>query len=118
MSQFTTPAHLELLDNFKWKLLEKFEYHVGKYPSDDVISVPSGFVTDLASIPRVFWWLMPPHGEYAKAAIVHDYLYDNAIGSKKYADDILFEAMGVLGVAKWRKQVIYWSVRWFGHGNY
>lgn len=118
MSQFTTPAQLEMLDNFKWKLIAPFEYHVGKYPSDDIIEVPSGFITDLTSVPRFFWSILPPHGEYSKAAIIHDYLYVNAIGSKKYADDIFFEAMGVLGVAKWRKYLIYYAVKTFGHGNY
>ncbi|MDI5166053.1 DUF1353 domain-containing protein, partial [Salmonella enterica subsp. enterica serovar Montevideo] len=36
---------------------------------NDVIEVPVGFVTDLATVPRIFWSLLPPDGEYAKAAI-------------------------------------------------
>lgn len=118
MSQFTTPAQLEMLDDFKWKLLTSFEYHVGTSYSWDVIKVPAGFVTDLTSIPRFFWTILPPHGQYAKAAIIHDYLYTNAIGSKKYADDVFFEAMTILGVARWRKHVIYYAVKIFGKGNY
>jgi len=118
MSQFTTPAQLEMLGDFKWKLLVPFEYHVGKYPSEDVITVPAGFVADLATIPRIFWPILPPHGEYAKSAIIHDYLYVNAIGAKNYADYVLFESMGVLGVAAWRKYIIFWSVRWFGRVNH
>jgi hypothetical protein len=118
MSSFTTPANLEMLPDMKWKVITPFEYHVGNLPSLDIIIVPSGFVTDLTSIPRMFWSIMPPHGEYAKAAILHDYLYDNAIGSKKYADDIFFEALGVLGVCAWRKYIMYWAVKYFGKGNY
>lgn len=118
MSQFTTPVQLEMLDDFNWKLLASFEYHVGTSYSYEVIRVPAGFVTDLTSIPRLFWTILPPNGEYAKAAILHDYLYENAIGSKNYADDILFEAMGVLGVAHWRKYIIYYAVRLFGRGKY
>lgn len=118
MSEFTTPAKLEMLSDFKWKLLEPFEYRVGSLKSNEVIRVPAGFVTDLASIPRLFWGIFPPHGEYAKAAIIHDYLYDHAIKTKKYADDVFFEAMGVLGVASWRKYLIYWAVRLFGRGKY
>jgi len=118
MSSFTTPADLRMLGNEQWELLSAFEFHVGQYPSDDVITVPVGFVTDLASTPRILWSVLPPFGEYAKASIVHDYLYQQAIGSKRYADDVFMEAMTVLGVAKWRRAVMYWGVRWFGKGNY
>src|SRR5437868_748210 len=39
------------------------------------IVVPAGFVTDFASIPRAFWSGMSPHGQYSRAAVLHDYLY-------------------------------------------
>ena len=39
------------------------------------VTVPRGFVTDLASIPRVFWSVLPTDGAYTFPAIVHDYLY-------------------------------------------
>ena len=38
------------------------------------ITVPTGFVTDLASVPRAMWWLIAPF-DVARAAIVHDILY-------------------------------------------
>jgi hypothetical protein len=118
MSKFTTPADLRLLGNYTWELLAEFEYHVGKYPSEHVIRVPVGTVTDLASVPRLLWVIFPPHGKYAKAAIVHDYLYAQAIGTKDEADRIFYEAMGVLGVPKWRRRAMYAAVRWFGRGAY
>lgn len=118
MSQFTIPVDLRMLQDGTWQLLTGFDYHVGDYPSDDVITVPAGFITDLASVPRLFWSILPPFGEYAKAAILHDWCYRNSIGSKRYADDAFMEAMTVLGVAKWRRTVMYWAVRWFGKGNY
>ena len=118
MSSFTTPADLRMLDDYRWQLLAPFEYHVGSYPSGTVISVPAGTVTDLATIPRLLWALFPPHGRYAKAAIVHDYLYANAIGSKAYADRIFLEAMEVLGVSRFTRMVMYGCVRLFGRGKY
>lgn len=36
--------------------------------------VPRGFVTDLASVPRLFWMALPPCGNYTPAAVVHDYI--------------------------------------------
>jgi len=39
MSQFTTELVVEKIDNRYWKLLEGFEYHVGEYPSKEIIKV-------------------------------------------------------------------------------
>ena len=118
MSSFTTPADLRVLDGYRWELLSDFSYHVGAYPSTDIITVPAGFVTDLASIPRAFWSLLPPHGRYAKAAIIHDWLYATGIGGREYADDVFLEAMEVLGVSPWKRKTMYWAVRAFGASRY
>ncbi|HIB1583210.1 TPA: DUF1353 domain-containing protein, partial [Salmonella enterica subsp. enterica serovar Muenchen] len=91
------------------------------YLSDDesdVIEVPAGFITDLATVPRIFWILLPPDGKYAKAAIIHDYLYDNALRTKKEVDLIFLDGMKVLGVPKWKRIVMYQAVRLFGRGMY
>jgi hypothetical protein len=44
------------------------------YPWDGV-TVPAGFVTDFASVPKLFWWAFPPTGFYQRAALLHDYCY-------------------------------------------
>lgn len=56
-----------------WALHDPLTYQ----PSNDVhvITAPKGCVTDLASIPRPFWILLPPDGPWVKAAVIHDYLY-------------------------------------------
>lgn len=118
MSSFTTPADLRIHSANTWELLADFSFHVGSYSSDDVITVPAGFVTDLASVPRILWTFLPPHGKYSKAAIIHDYLYEYGIRTKKYADDVFLEAMEVLGVPAYKRQLMYWAVRMFGRGNY
>ena len=46
------------------------------------VDVPIGFVTDLASIPRIFWSILRPDGAYTYPAIVHDYLYWDADAAK------------------------------------
>ncbi|EPM3305130.1 DUF1353 domain-containing protein [Escherichia coli] len=117
MSKFTTPAILEMLDDYRWRLVEPFEFWLTDNP-DDVIYVPEGYVTDLASVPRLLWVLFPPHGRYAKAAIIHDWLYDNALRTKAEADRIFLDAMTVLGVPRWRRLIMYYAVCFFGRGNY
>ena len=39
-----------------------------------IITVPNGFITDLASTPRILWNVIAPF-DVARAAIVHDLLY-------------------------------------------
>ncbi|ECE7751582.1 DUF1353 domain-containing protein, partial [Salmonella enterica subsp. enterica serovar Ngili] len=51
-------------------------------------------------------------------AIIHDYLYDNALRTKKEADLIFLDGMTVLGVPRWKRIVMYLAVRWFGRGKY
>ncbi|WP_340505829.1 DUF1353 domain-containing protein, partial [Escherichia coli] len=51
-------------------------------------------------------------------AIIHDWLYDNALRTKREADKIFLDAMCVLGVSRWRRMLMYCAVRLFGRGNY
>ncbi|EBI4650781.1 DUF1353 domain-containing protein [Salmonella enterica subsp. enterica serovar Oranienburg] len=117
MSRFTTPAILEMLGHYNWRVYEPFAFYLSDDESD-VIEVPAGFITDLATVPRIFWILLPPDGKYAKAAIIHDYLYDNALRTKKEVDLIFLDGMKVLGVPKWKRIVMYQAVRLFGRGMY
>lgn len=82
------------------------------------IVVPKGFETDFASVPRLplAFWLT---GDTAhQAAVVHDFLYVKGTGTKEEADSIFLEAMKVIGVPLWRRQLMYAAVRLFGRGNF
>lgn len=115
MSSFTTPLVVSPTpDGRRWKLFHAFKYHVGYRWSKRIITVPVGFVTDFASIPRPLWWLLPAWGKYGKAAVIHDYLYKIGRGTRKEADDIFREAMAFSGVKPWKISVMYWAVRLFG----
>lgn len=126
MSTFTTPIRLEFLDNGKaYKLLEPFEYHIGTYPSQNIIIVPFGFITDLMTVPRVILpFFNPLLPCYAKPAIIHDWLYEkdkqniHGIKTRRQADKILLEAMSVLNVPKWQRYLIYVQVRLFAGRQY
>lgn len=75
------------------------------------VDVPIGFVTDLASIPRVFWSLLRPDGEYAYAAIIHDYLYWTQTTTREAADHILKFAMEDFKVSSASVTTIFDAVR-------
>ncbi|MGO8653892.1 DUF1353 domain-containing protein [Rhizobium ruizarguesonis] len=82
----------------------------------DQVDVPKGFVTDLASIPRLFWAVLPRQAEYSYPAIVHDYLYWEQTCTRDQADDVLEAAMNDLQVNSLNATAILFAVRKFGHG--
>ena len=96
------------------------------------ITVPKGFVCDLASIPRILWWLISSH-ELGTAPILHDYLYkkkgkilythrvsphhSRTISSgftRKESDKLWSALMRQQRVGPYQRFVSYWAVRLFG----
>ena len=115
MSSFTTPLIVSPMpDGRKWRLFKEFTYHIGSGYSNDYVHVPTGFITDFASVPWVLWAWLPSWGKYGKAAVVHDYLYRTHQRSRKEADDIFYEAMLVGGTKQWKAKIIHYGVRLFG----
>lgn len=84
------------------------------------IEVPKDFITDGASIPKIFWSILSPFGDYFSAAVIHDYLYSksNDKYSRLQADLIFKEAMFNIGVPWYRRETIFRAVRGFGGSSY
>jgi hypothetical protein len=102
MSNFENSLKLEVVTS-GWKLLEEF-----RYKSDTlsrVVTVPLGYVTDLASVPRVMRWLVPvANAKNRKAAVVHDWLCSKEVQdsmgiSQRQADEVFREALTASGVS-------------------
>lgn len=83
-------------------LLEEIYYELGHEGSGKWLVVPVGFVSDGASVPRPFWWFMPPWGSLStKAALVHDYLLATrppGYETRKPIDDEFYIALVAIGV--------------------
>ena len=96
----------------------------------NVVSVPKGYITDLASVPRFCWAFIAPF-DVARAAVVHDILYEKINTAykgekiltkhdreryRKVADDVFKEGMesAVPPVPKWKIWAAYNAVRVFG----
>jgi len=115
MSSFTNGLVIKFIAESKmFRVYISFDYHVGSEDSSDVITVPEGFITDLASIPPVARWLIPKIGKHAQAAVLHDYLYNTKMFTRKKSDGVFLEAMTVLKVSKWKRKTMYRAVRMFG----
>lgn len=98
---------------------EPFIYHIEDYPSNKIVKVPAAFLTDGATIPRAFWFWASPIGRHAQAAILHDYLCEyltiQVDGvptriTRKEADLIFKESLLVLGVSKFKANIMYAGV--------
>ncbi len=75
ISRFREPIYF-LTDSISWTP------NIGQ-EAFGAVSVPSGFVTDFASIPRIFYSILRPDGEYAYSAVFHYYLYWTKTRSRK-----------------------------------
>ena len=106
----------------RWRLEEAYPYQDGP----NLITVPEGFEFDLASIPRLFWWLIAPFELSIAAPLLHDFLYhhegDLPPGSieppraytRLQADRLFRDIMQTEGVPAWRRTLAFLAVRAFG----
>jgi hypothetical protein len=99
--------------NRNWTNVEDMTYIIGD--TDERIVVPKGFVTDFASIPLPLWSLgLSPHGQYSRAAIIHDFLYWSQGCTRAQADRLMVIAMKESQVAEFDEAAIYAGVNIFG----
>ncbi len=76
------------------------------------ITVPKGFVYDKGSVPRLAWGLIPRDDRSGVIAfLVHDYLYETQILSRKESDQIMYELLRAGGMSWFRSQAAYRAVR-------
>lgn len=105
-----------ILGHDHWRVLTSFSY---KIDEERHVSVPAGYLTDGASVPRLFWNMIPPWGAYGQAAVVHDVVCESlqvtecgklVYISRAECDKILNLAMKTLGVPVLQRWMIYSAV--------
>jgi hypothetical protein len=128
MSAFLSPLKLDYMTDSAGNLLKNrdgrqlftllypFSYHSDVLGC--IITVPKGFVTDLASIPRLPVIYLLLNGVADEAGVVHDYLYSTGLVPRIKADQVLREACICSGVSSWKASLIYAGVRIGGGSHY
>lgn len=125
-TEFSAPLQVQydasasrILGADHWRVCQPFRFYLGGRDTDRWVYVPAGYLTDGASVPRAFWSMIPPWGSYGQAAVAHDivceYLSITVDGqpvrvTRRQCDEILLEAMTVLGVPIMLRQAIYAGV--------
>lgn len=93
---------LQPMRNFKFKVMKEIKFKD--------ITIPVGFTSDGASVPRPFWVVFPPNRtDYLPCAIIHDFLCDLEEYDK--ADLYFLDCMNSLHIRPTTKYPIIYSVR-------
>lgn len=104
----------------EYKVTQDYYYRY----KDEWLIVPKGFITDFASIPRVFWNIYPPTGIYMPAALLHDFHYACELKSplpyakdmdtRYWCDCLFYDVMKDCGCNWFTRTVMYRAVRDWG----
>lgn len=102
----------------KWILRDSLIFNYVNGGVTSTITVPSGFVSDLASIPKVLRPVLNRNGKSRSPSVLHDYLYSTAKYSRKESDCIYYKALRSVGMSWVVANVYHLGVRLFGSSSY
>lgn len=127
-TQFNNHLHIkysheasDILGRDYWVLEKEFTYHIGSLNSSQFVTVPMGFLSDGATVPRILRSFVGTMGRHSQAAVLHDYLTETHLISvndsltgevsdkaidRATADKIFYESLEVLGVPAWKRTLI------------
>lgn len=95
----------------KWHQLVRYQLR------EDIViaghTVPAGFITDGATVPRWLWWLFPPVDRYFPAAAVHDHLLESG-QPWRVANKFFRRALAECDVPTWRRKAMSAAVGVYG----
>lgn len=82
--------------------------------------MPAGFMSDGMSIPKFFWrWLSPKIAPVTLSpSIVHDWLYQSHVMTRKDADAWYRDALIANGYPKLKAYLCYAGLRLFGESHW
>ena len=93
-----------------FRVVENFQFEIGRKGSGIAVAVPAGFETDLASVP---WWALRlvDAGAMVRSAAVHDRLREDLAFTKLQGDAIFLTALEAEGVKRWQRELVFCAVR-------
>ena len=96
----------------KWKTFNQIDVPLS---DGSILKIPKGFETDLSTVPKFLWGILPPFGNFLLAAIVHDYLYVTKDDrGRNFADKEMLIISNKKNKNKVDNYFRYFAVRLFG----
>lgn len=92
-------------------------FYVELHNGLDII-IPFGTISNGASVPKLLRGIYSNIGTYTLPAVVHDYLYENNLYTREFADRQFLLDMGKTNTNKFTKWLFYYVVRIFGGTNW
>lgn len=110
------PIRLKKIEGMegKYEVLENIEYYNG-------LVVPKSFITDLASIPKLFQGIIGVPEDFDEEGILHDFLYSkyNDYGiNKETADKIFYQSLLLNEVDETIAYLMFKAVDAFGRPHW
>ncbi len=117
-------AHTDADGRPLYRLTSRLRYQFGE--DDDIIEVPAGRITNLATVPRsrlirwLYFSIANIRGRYIAAPILHDFLCNEKFpgnpaitsGYTRFEAAALFRsALESLKAPRWQTLTAYWAVR-------
>lgn len=119
----------------EWKVRKKYRFYFDDKRPDHFILVESGWDTDLASVPGFFGFVIQKDGDFAQAAVTHDWAYKNRGDvvykdlpggkiekstplTREEQDRAFLNGMKILGTSLPIRVVMWRAVRRFGWMSY
>lgn len=126
--RYTTTVH-------EWLVLTPFRFYFDDSRPYHFIQVEAGWQTDLASVPGFFGFVVQKDGDFAQAAVTHDWSYknrgdvvyvENPDGTVKKAEPLtrsqqdraFLNGMKILGTSPPIRVIMWRAVRRFGWIRY
>jgi hypothetical protein len=115
----TVPCIYPIKDR-EWKLYVDWEMEIVIAKVKFLLSVQRGFISDFASIPRIFWSIVghPLMGKTIRASLAHDALYGTKQFSRSMCDEIFYNILVEDHVSKIKANTLWICVRSFGWRYY
>jgi len=110
--QYLSPLIVERVDR-GWRLHSEFRVKVDA----EVVTVPAGYDTDFASVPRLPLAFYLAGGRGVRAATLHDYLYEKQ-HPRKWADSVFYHALLAEGEPEVIAKAMHDAVRLAGGSQY
>ena len=108
-SAFLSTLQAAKLPGRQWRLLAPLRYQSAVLGA--LIEVPTGALTDFASVPRLPLAYLLAGDTAHEAAVLHDWSYQVHPCTRVQADAVFYEAMAVTGEPRWRRRLMWSAVR-------